>query len=199
MALALSLPNKQLNFTKVVIACTNIIKLPLIDILKANINPSQLSSLLERKSGTFRLTQGELKQCSVPLPDYNTFDVTLLYKLIRHNCTSLKPKQGWGEKPNDDDVTLADDIERIRLFKNEQLAHVDSAEISNMQFELISKDIMLVMRRMDSALQEFECNTNYEEKITKLLSCASIIEEITPETKALKGKLFAVFKGSKVS
>lgn len=187
MASALTLSSKQLNFAHVAIACLDIIKLPLVDILAAYIKPSQLSSSLE--SGVFRFTQDELGQCSVPLPDYNNFNFMLLYKLIRHLCTSLKPKQGWGKKPNDDDITLADDIERMRLFRNEHIAHCDHAEISDMQFELIWKDITLVMRRMDSAMQEFKCNTNYEQKIKDVLGRAGQIDEIAPITKVMKGEI----------
>lgn len=190
MASALTLPGHNFtNFAKVVIACRDIIKLPLVDILTANINPSQLSSFLERKSVIDRLTKGEVQQCSVPLPDYKKFDVGLLYKLIRLTCTSLKPKQGWGRKPNDDDITLADDIERIKMFRNEQMAHADSAEISDMQFELIWNDITLVMRRMDSAMQEFKCNTNYEQKMEDVLWRPSTVEEIEPITIGLKEEI----------
>lgn len=189
MASALTLPGHNFtNFAKVVIACRDIIKLPLVDILTANINPSQLSSFLERKSVIYRLTKSEVQQCSVPLPDYKKFDFGLLYKLIRFTCTSLKPKQGWGRKPNDDDVTLADDIERIRMFRNE-VAHVDSAEISDMQFELIWNDITLVMRRMDYAMQEFKCNTNYEQKMEDVLRRPSTVEEIEPITIGFKEEI----------
>lgn len=87
------LSQKQLNFARVSIVCVDIVKLPLKDILNIFIKPTELvnnikacQSLLD---GEFKLNPDQRRKCSLNstnLPDYSNFDVTLLYKLIRHLC-----------------------------------------------------------------------------------------------------------------
>jgi hypothetical protein len=46
---------------------------------------------------------------------YDNIDFTLLYKLMRSFSILDDPKQGWGKQPTNTDVTISDDVERLRF------------------------------------------------------------------------------------
>lgn len=53
------------------------------------------------------------------LDDYQNLDISLVYNLLRNVCKNVTPpKRSWGYEPSADDVSLAADIERIRLMWN---------------------------------------------------------------------------------
>lgn len=156
--MASSLSNEQLNFARLAIACLDVIKLPLIDILHLNVKADELLAKIEAnqtlKKGRFRLNSKEKKKCCIQppdKPDYSQFDVTLLCKLISHLCPSIQPRQGWGVEPSDGDTGLGDDIVRIRVLRNEVFAHAASAEIDNVTFKDIWDDIERVLTRIQTS------------------------------------------------
>ena len=70
--------------------------------------------------------------------DYKDFDITLLYTLLRNFCQNIAPpSQGWGGStmPSSNEVTVGDDIERIRLIRNKLFAHIPEAAISETEFK----------------------------------------------------------------
>ncbi|XP_052694244.1 uncharacterized protein LOC128172489 isoform X2 [Crassostrea angulata] len=159
--MASSLSNKQLNFARLAIACLDVIKLPLIDILHLNVKADELSDKIKNnqtlKKGRFRLNSKEKAKCCIQppdIPDYSQFDVTLLCKLISHLCPSIQPRQGWGVEPSDDDEGLGDDIVRIRVLRNEVFAHAASAEIDDEKFEKICDDIERVLTRIQTSIPD---------------------------------------------
>lgn len=128
------------NFQCFTEANLELTKLPLVDILDSQIKPVDLflkiRSLLLSGRNTLRTEQ--LKLCYLPppnLPDYKTFDVTLLYTLIRNLCTGLEPTRGWGKEPGPSDTQIGDDIERLRLFRNKHFAHLSSAAIPDIRLK----------------------------------------------------------------
>lgn len=108
-----NLSPKQLNFAHLVLACVDVIKQPLIDILDIYIKPSDLCKKVRQSndltSGQHKLKSEQLKKCgftSPYLPDYSQFDVTLLYKLIRNLCPrALTPTHEWGKEPHATEMT----------------------------------------------------------------------------------------------
>lgn len=104
------------------------------------------------------------------LPDYSKFDVTLLYTLIRNLCPSLKPTQGWGSEPNNTDKKIGDDIERLRLFRNNFYAHADSTEISDSDFNNLWKNLQSVIQRIEIYTKTWS-TTNYEQELSRIKSC----------------------------
>lgn len=118
-----TLSPKQLNFARFSILCVDIIKLPLVDILDIFIDPNKLKKNIKEcnslQTGDHKLNQDQRTKCcfnsyTCRYPKYNSFDVTLLYKLIRHLCPSLEPTNKWGNRPTRTDLSIGDDIERIR-------------------------------------------------------------------------------------
>ena len=74
---------------------------------------------------------------------YKDFDITLLYTLLRNLCCNLRnpaspdlpaPTQGWGKDPLPTDITLSDDIERIRILRNGVFAHLSQAKLSKTEY-----------------------------------------------------------------
>lgn len=153
------------NFQCVTEASLELTKLPLVDILRRQIKPDDLflkikSSLL--LSGRNKLHPDQLKLCYFPpplLPDYSNFDVTLLYTLIRNLCSGLEPTRGWGHEPGPTDTKIGDDVERLRLFRNRNIAHVNSATIPDDTFDDLWRTLKAVLSRLKSYSG---CRVDYE-------------------------------------
>lgn len=159
--------NDTRNFQCVTVASVDVIKLPLRDILASHIQPKDLLQKIQSCS-TLKLRQVQLKLCFVPppdVPDYNKFDVTLLYTLIRNLCSLPCPAQGWGNEPKATDTQISDDIERLRLFRNNYYAHAESAVISDAVFEDVWKNLKLVFRRIQP---KTGCSVDYEEELISI-------------------------------
>lgn len=167
------LSQAEQNFTCFAKACVDYIKLPLIDILNNNVKPFDLYMKLKCStltSGKSSLRPDQLKLCFFPLPllpDYSKFDVTLLYTLIRNLCPSLRPTRGWGFEPNVRDTKIGDDIERIRLFRNNFYAHASSTAISNDEFKNLWTGLKFVIKRITIFTKTWN-TANYEEELEKL-------------------------------
>ena len=72
------------------------------------------------------------------------FDITLMVCLIRNAFNVTPPKTGWNVLPNPTDVTEEADITRIKYYRNNYLAHLQTAEISNSDFNKASTDVRKV-------------------------------------------------------
>lgn len=177
--------NDQRNFECVTVASVDFIKLPLKDILESCIQPVDLykgiNSCPALLSGNNKLRQDQLKLC-VPqpkaIPDYSKFDVTLLYTLIRNLCPSLKPTKGWGKEPDNTDIEIGDDIERLRLFRNKYHAHADSAANSDTVFKDLWKNLNSVVNRIQKYMHKKGRNVDYEQELSKIESSKIATEHL---------------------
>lgn len=168
------LPKEAQNFIRLVKICLDVLKLPLVDILASEIQPADLYNKIQVSglllNGKNKLALMQQRICYLPppaIPDYNTFDVTLLYTLIRNLCPSLEPTKGWGKDPVDADIQIGDDIERLRLWRNNNLHH-SSSETSDSDFETIWKKLKTVLQRIQNHMTSKGYNVNYEEKMTNI-------------------------------
>lgn len=159
--------NDKRNFQCVTVASVDFIKLPLKDILKSHIKPEDLFQKINLCS-TLRLRPEQQKICLIQppgVPDYNKFDITLLYTLIRNLCSLPCPARGWGNEPKALDTQLSDDIERLRLFRNNYYAHAESASISDKVFDDVWRNLKLAINRIQSNIG---CSVNYEEELIRI-------------------------------
>lgn len=62
----------------------------------------------------------------------NDADISIMYAILR-NSVVPKPKNGWGKPPGENDMGLADDIERIHQCRN-LICHTDASEIETTLF-----------------------------------------------------------------
>ncbi|XP_061177441.1 uncharacterized protein LOC133186223 [Saccostrea echinata] len=54
------------------------------------------------------------------IPTSSAFDVTIMYKLLRNYGPNLPtPTKGWGKQPEPGQKSETDDVERIRVYRNE--------------------------------------------------------------------------------
>lgn len=162
------------NFTCFAKTCVDFIKLPLIDLLTNLIKPVDLHNEILKSStlkiGKNKLRPNQLQICDIlppDVPDYHTFDVTILYTLIRNLCPSLKPTKGWGIDPDARDTKIGDDIERLRLLRNNCFAHAYSTEIPDQEFEDLWKNVKSVIQRVQTFTKSWS-NIDYEQELTKI-------------------------------
>lgn len=171
---------EKLNFQCVSEASLVLIKLPLKDILLSQIRPEDLFLKIQSSSllyGRNKLRPDQLKICYfLPpvLPVYNKFDVTLLYTLIRNLCPGLEPTRGWGHEPGQYDIQVGDDIERLRLFRNNTFAHLSSASIPDVTFEDVWKTLTSVLVRLKS---HSGCSVDYLQELREI-KCSQFRYEI---------------------
>lgn len=165
----------QQNFTRLVIICVDLTKLVLTDILRSQIKPEDLynaiSSCLELTNGLQKLRPEQQRLCYLPspyVPDYSKFDVTLLYKLIRNLCPILKSTLGWGKILCPKAIQIGDDIERLRLFRNEVSGHSVSSNVTDTEFTTRWKDIEIVIKRTQAWISSQGFSVNYEKKLAKI-------------------------------
>lgn len=171
--MASSSPKEKFNFQCVSEASLELIKLPLKDVLLSQIRPEDLFLKIQSSSssllrGNNKLRPDQQKICYFPppiFPDYNKFDATLLYTLIRNLCPGLKPTRGWGYEPGQCDIQVGDDIERLRLFRNNNFAHLSSAIIPDDTFEDVWKTLKYVLIRLKS---HSGCSVDYEQKLIEI-------------------------------
>lgn len=60
-----------------------------------------------------------------------------MYKVIRQ-AYHQKPQNGWGNRPGERDICIADDIERIRYCRN-RICHTDA---SGMETNLFNESVL---------------------------------------------------------
>lgn len=165
------LTKREQNFIRFVNICQDVLKLPLVDILASEIQPADLCNKIKVSglllNGENKLASMQLKICylSPPaIPDYNNFDVNLLYTLIRNLCPSLEPTKGWGNDPADTDIQIGDDIERLMLWRSNNVLH-SSSGISDSYFKIILKELKSLLQRIQSHMTSKGYNVNYEKKL----------------------------------
>ena len=85
--------------------------------------------------------------------NYSECDITLLYTLLRNLtpcCNSLRPSAGWGRPVSAGDISLGDDIERIRCIRNEMYGHIASTYMSDSEYNNYMKILQDICSRMDT-------------------------------------------------
>lgn len=190
-----NLSRRQLNFAQLSIVCVEILKQCLIDILDIHIKPADLGKEIilspSLTAGKDKLSLGQRDLCcpsSTCVPDYSKFDVTLLYSLIRNLCPTLKPSKQWGKEPKATDLTIGDDIERIRLFRNKHYAHADSAEIPDSEFTDLWNEGKSLIHRIQNFTRANGCTNEYGLKLTNISGRMISYEEYTSYVYLFRGK-----------
>lgn len=190
-----TLSKKQLNFAHFSILCVDIITLPLKDILDIFVKPADLHKKIKScpllLTGIHKLNPDQKKKCcynSLNTPDYSTFDITLLYKLIRYLCPSLEPPNKWGTKPTVIDVSIGDDIERLRELRNKRFAHAECGEISDEDFMELWSDSKRIIQRCQRFTTSRGCNTDYNQMIVDLQKRTLTFDEYVSGIECSGGK-----------
>lgn len=173
---ARELCESEINFARFTIICLDILKCLLKDILNIYIKPYQLAGKISSNnnllSGDFKLNADQLTKCCYysfkDIPDFITFDITLLYTLIRNLCHKLSPKRDWGKVLTEDDKGVVHDINRIRELRNEHYAHTHSANISNEDYKRLWENSQCIIQRCEAFTKNHGYKPKYNEELTKL-------------------------------
>lgn len=90
---------------------------------------------------------------------YKSLDISLLYKLVKMFPCVPNPTQGWGQKPTKNDLSISDDIERIRILRN-NAAHRSNTRVDQDDFNDFFLQFHEIARRssmdVDHKLTELE-------------------------------------------
>lgn len=192
---ATNISQQQLSFTRFSIVCHDIIKLPLIDILDHFIKPTELSTEIHacrdllRGNLNKRLNRHQKKKCrltSSTNPNYSTFDISLLYKLVRNLCSELKPENNWGKYPKKDDKGVVDDIERVKELRND-IAHIKSAELPDGKFQRRWNNTKQIIQRLENYTRSLGCNPDYVKKFEDLGRKTFTFDEYITQNQRLEG------------
>lgn len=133
------------------------------DLLRREIGPSQIFNRVKQNSKKLRHNQIVLIS-KAKIQGYNEFDITLLYTLLRNFCPNIQPPtQNWGmsNMPAQGETTEGDDIERIRLMRNELLGHISIPMVSDNEFKKRWNIIYDICTRMQTRLP----NKQYVQKL----------------------------------
>ncbi|XP_062592028.1 uncharacterized protein LOC134253524 [Saccostrea cucullata] len=145
------------RFAKLGMATNDVLNKAYRDILESEIPASDIENkvdlLSNKKLKSLNLNahqEDQLKKAKIS--GYEEFDISLTYKLIRNICSKIpKPTKGeWGEEPAAGEVTVGDDIERIRLIRNRLTAHVSSASIPQTEFDDTWSTMSDVCQRLET-------------------------------------------------
>ena len=127
---------------------------------------------------------------------YQDFDITLLYTLLRNVCQNITPpSQNWGVStmPSPNEITVGDDIERIRLCRNKLFGHIFEAAIPETEFQeywstisdictrmqtLLNKDYVRRLKKAEECTIDSETENNYMDKIKQLAKEEEDMKEI---------------------
>ncbi|XP_062579024.1 uncharacterized protein LOC134240926 [Saccostrea cucullata] len=158
-------------------------------ILSANVPPHDLENEIRRSTYAFKFNAEQWKRIkNATISGYSEFDITLSYTLIRNVCIKVtKPTNGWGVHtlPNTSETTTGDDVERIRIIRNEIFGHNNCAAISESEFTKYWKIISDLCKRMESTT-----GINFSQKLQSLQNCILDKELYEKYQKALEEACF---------
>jgi hypothetical protein len=107
---------------------------------------------------------------------YDYIDFTLLYRLMRSLSIINKPTEGWGIPPKKTDITISDDVERLRFIRN-RIIHRSNAEIEFTEMIKCFSNIDCITQRIDTYLCKLP-DQGFFRKVRNLRTCC-----IDPEMK----------------
>lgn len=67
-----------------------------------------------------------------------------MYAILKEEKTFTIPKNGWGKRPKESDIDVADDIERIHYYRN-LICHSDASNMKTSTFNESVLDLLGVM------------------------------------------------------
>jgi len=70
-----------------------------------------------------------------------SFDITLLTVLLRNICGLSAPTKGWDSLPPSTDTSTADDIARVKYYRNTVYGHANQASVDDASFNAYWQEI----------------------------------------------------------
>ena len=182
------------RFCRLSLVITDELTQILRDLLSNEIPPMQIQNkVLGRNNFPLGPTQLNII-INAKYSGYDDFDITLLYTLLRNVCQNITPpSQAWGMStmPSTNEVTVGDDIERIRLIRNNLFGHVSKAAVSETEFKECWSIISDVCTRMQALLNKDYVNRLQDAKDSSIDSDTEnkfieLIKRLANEEKAIR-------------
>jgi len=76
------------------------------------------------------------------------FDITLLTVLLRNICGFSCPATGWDSLPPPTDTSIADDIARVKYYRNAVYGHANQASVDDASFNTYWQEIREALERL---------------------------------------------------
>ena len=80
-----------------------------------------------------------------------TFDITLLTVLLRYICGLSPPVNGWDRLPPATNISIADDIARVKYYRNTVYGHASQASVDDSSFSAYWQEIRKALVRLGGA------------------------------------------------
>ena len=77
-----------------------------------------------------------------------SFDITLLTVLLRNICDLSPPTKGWDSLPRSKDTSTADDIARVKYYRNTVCGHASQASVDDASFNAYWREIREALVRL---------------------------------------------------
>ncbi|XP_062579236.1 uncharacterized protein LOC134241175 [Saccostrea cucullata] len=177
-------PSGRSRFAKLGMAINEELTQACRDVLQMEVPPGLVYNKVKASSIYKNIRpEQELRLIGAKTDGYKEFDITLLYTLIRNICTKIpRPTKGWGGNtmPSVGETTIGDDVERIRMIRNNMFGHISSASTSQTVFDdtwsiitdicqrlqtYTNKDYMSGLSNIQSQALEEEYETTVIEKL----------------------------------
>ncbi|XP_061180657.1 mitogen-activated protein kinase kinase kinase 3-like [Saccostrea echinata] len=139
------------------------------DVLRKKVPPSMFPiKIMKQKHNLPRLTPQQrdliLPQSGSYTGNYDDFDISLLYIILRHICNITPHENGWGNEPDLNDSCLAANIERIRIARN-RIIHRARPALTNSEFN----DSWTYVQVAIVAIDRYLSNGNHYEREVDIL------------------------------
>lgn len=121
------------------------------------------------------------------LPQRSECDIAYLYRNLRTLNKDIPSKKTWGGELRDiqnTDISVGDDIERIRLIRNE-LQHYKVFKLGDTQFKELCNMISDLLKRFDKRNKPAR---EYTDHLNEILSKTVLAEEVSLTENEIKGK-----------
>ena len=114
----------------------------------SSVHYSTLQSLYKGKKKVLNPTQwGKLYPRHSFVTSAN-FDITLLTVLLRNICGFTPPTKGWDSLPPSTDTSTADDIARVKYYRNTVYGHANQASVDDASFNAYWQEIREALVRL---------------------------------------------------
>ncbi|XP_061169187.1 uncharacterized protein LOC133178514 [Saccostrea echinata] len=104
--------------------------------------------------------------------NYEDFDLSLLYVLLRSICGLSEPTNGWDDKPDDSDRSISANIARIREARN-TIAHLPNYSMNRKDFQALWTMVKMSIIDIDTYLS----NSKFYEKEAEFLETETMDPE----------------------
>ena len=116
-----------------------------------SVHYATLQSLYRGRRKVLNPTQwGKLYPTHSPVSSA-TFDITLLTVLLRNICGLSPPANGWDRLPLATSTSIADDIARVKYYRNTVYGHASQASVDDSNFSAYWHEIREALVRLGGA------------------------------------------------